>query len=311
MTKLYHRFLLIVFMGFLTGLILFSSREIPRQNYDIDSAAPRRKLFRNEQLLGKATEKPRAVKMNTVQKQRKSDDKFLNDTSPLRWEANQKSSNFFNANATVPKLVHFTWYSTKKLTFRFHHFISALSAYKHIQPNKFMFWHERPPIGKWWEETLRRIPNIQMVYRKAPTSIYGNSIKISEHQSDVVRLEAILKYGGIYMDLDIIALKYFGQYKLFTDKKWNVHSVKIPAELAKAYPELIHTEEDTFHKPNWKNTKWLYSEGFLYDWSRNYAVHLWYRFHKKDHTPEDIKTINTTMGELFRFIYYGSPELIL
>ncbi|XP_064635469.1 uncharacterized protein LOC135492763 [Lineus longissimus] len=256
-------------------------------------------------------------------------------------------------DSVVPKIVHFTWYSdpTKKNTFRFHHFISMLSAYKHIQPTKVMFWHERVPVGEWWRQIKEKVPVIEMKYRKGPTEIFGKPIKVAEHKSDIVRLEAVMNYGGIYTDLDVIVLKSFdpllkynttmgyetgagaanglcngiiisrphakfleiwhNEYRSFKDWEWAIHSVILPAQLATKYPSLIHTEAKTLHRPNWREIKWLYNNGTIYDWSQNYAVHLWYRFHNVDHNPEDIKAINTTMGEMFRYIYYGKKDLIV
>jgi mannosyltransferase OCH1-like enzyme len=159
-----------------------------------------------------------------------------------------------------------------------------------------------------------------------------------------------MEYGGIYTDLDVIVLKSFDpllkynttlgyetgagaanglcngiiisrphakfleiwhyEYKNFKDWQWAIHSMILPAQLASKYPSLIHTEASSLHRPNWMETNWLYMEGKIYDWSQNYAVHLWYRSHNIGHNPDDIKTLNTTMAELFRFIYYGKKDLI-
>ena len=116
----------------------------------------------------------------------------------------------------VPNVVHVTWfYSKEKLTFRFHMFISLLSAYKNIQPSAIMFWYNNEPTGYWWSEILRRIPVIRMCHREAPTSIYGHKVSVPEHQSDIVRLEVLMKYGGIYMDLDMIILKSFDPLRVY------------------------------------------------------------------------------------------------
>ena len=72
-----------------------------------------------------------------------------------------------------------------------------------------MFWYEFHPQGYWWTRILQRVPHIIMNYRKAPESIFGNKIMVAEHRSDVVRLEVLMKYGGIYLDLDVIVLKSF------------------------------------------------------------------------------------------------------
>ncbi len=245
----------------------------------------------------------------------------------------------------VPKFVHLIWFHPLNPEFRFHHLISILSIQKYIKPRRILFWHDKEPTGPWWNFARRKVPNIQMIVRKPPTSIFGHDINVIEHQSDVARLEAILKYGGIYLDLDVIVLKSFDpllghnctfgaesldllgsgviiarpnasfihllydQYRTFDDKSWNYHSVILPMRLARKFPNLVHVEWDSMHRPNWMERSWLYNEGKLWDWINNYTVHLWYRYHNKDYDPESIKYLNTTMGEIFRYIYYGKHDI--
>ena len=241
----------------------------------------------------------------------------------------------------VPRVVHYTFfYSKTNATFRFHMLLSLLSAYQNIRPTTILFWYDSIPQGHWWEEAKRMVPIIKMVYRKAPTSIFGNTIEVAQHQSDIVRLEAVMRYGGIYMDLDVIALKsfdpflafdttmgleepgrlcnaliisrpnasflnsWYDRYKSFNDTEYSEHSVALPARLACSYPELIHVEETTFHRPNYKELIWIHGH-LSYNWQENYAMKLWYRKYDIDHTPESIKRLNTTMGQIFRYVYYG------
>jgi mannosyltransferase OCH1-like enzyme len=259
------------------------------------------------------------------------------------------NGNTFDAKKPVPKIVHYAWYSKSKLTLRFHHYVSILSALKFIKPEKIIFWYEIAPKGPYWDEIKLKInesSKLEMMHRVGPTSIYGNHINVEEHKSDVVRLEAVLKYGGIYMDLDVITLKnmddllkydttmgyelsnwlcngfimskafapflrmWHTEYVSFSDGHWNYHSVQLPGILAKNYPSLVHTEWDTIHRPNWQETNKIYGKGVKYDWSRNYAMHLWYRKYNKDHNKEDIKKLNSTLGEMFRYILYGKKEII-
>jgi hypothetical protein len=257
------------------------------------------------------------------------------------------------AKYVVSNIQHYAWYSNAqntKANFRFHHYLSILSAQKFNKPDCVYFWYEKEPTGKLWELLKKKLPKLVLVYRESPSSIYGRGINVPEHRSDVVRLEAMLKYGGLYTDLDVIILKPFTdlriydttmgyesaglprkwlcngiiqakanatflrmwheKYKNFNDAQWGEHSVYVPARLALKYPGLIHTEIDTFNRPNWEERNWLYNEGKIWNWTRSYAIHLWYRFHNKEHNITDIKTINTTMGELFRFIVYGKKDLI-
>ncbi|XP_064619665.1 uncharacterized protein LOC135483079 [Lineus longissimus] len=253
----------------------------------------------------------------------------------------------------VPNIQHYAWYSNykaNKTNLRFHHYMSILSSQKFNKPNCVYFWYEDEPTGKLWDLVKRNVRNLILVHRVGPTSIYGRKVNVPEHKSDVVRLEAVIKYGGIYTDLDVMILKPFtdlrvydvtmgyessgkgntalcngimvtkpnatflqiwhDKYRTFDDSNWGHHSVALPAILAKAHPNLIHTEKDTLNRPNYLERGYLYNKGMFWNWSRNYAIHLWFRFHNQEHNEEDIKDINTTMGQLFRYILYGKMELI-
>ncbi|XP_074650281.1 uncharacterized protein LOC141905339 [Tubulanus polymorphus] len=246
----------------------------------------------------------------------------------------------------VPNHMHYTWYHPTKLTWRFHHMISVLSAQRFNKPEKIFFWYEKYPQGPLWNETLKKVPNIVMKYRKKVTSVFGRPVNVPEHQSDIVRLDAVMNYGGIYTDLDVVIVKSFDplrkyattmgletpgglcngiiiskanasflkiwhqSYKTFNDNQWAYHSVQLPAQLAAKHPNLIHVEPRSLHRPNWMEREWIYNTGKLYDLSKNYAVHTWFRFYNKDHTAEDIKKLNTTLGRLYRNAYYGSMDII-
>ena len=268
-------------------------------------------------------------------------------TIPPTTETSRKVSSTTTPGSkfVVPKIVHVTWfYPPDKVNFHFHMFISLLSAYRFLVPEKIMFWCNNAPQGFWWEKAQTNIPVIQMVHRNAPTSIFGNPVNVPEHQSDIVRLEAVMRYGGIYMDLDMIILKSFDplrvydvtmglespgflangmiiakpnatfltiwhdEYRTFKDYQWAEHSVMLPYRLWKAHPNLIHVEERYLQRPNWMETNMIFGD-VIYDWSKNYAMHLAYRFHKVDHNLDDIKYMHTTMAEVFRYVYYGTTNL--
>ncbi|XP_064651332.1 uncharacterized protein LOC135502432 isoform X2 [Lineus longissimus] len=261
-----------------------------------------------------------------------------------------KPTYHFESNKPVPKMVHFCWYGgLRRTNFRFYHLISVLSAYKHIKPSVIYFWYDYIPQGALWRDVLKRVPIMKLKHRPAPTHTYHRSLgRYDQHQSDVVRLEVLMEFGGIYMDLDVVALKSFDpllefdttmgyedrnrlcngiiiskpnapflrlwhlEYATFDDNSWAFHSVELPAILAETYPRIIHTEERSLHRPNWKEWRWMYKTGMLYDWSKNFAVHLFYihTLGLTEHSPESIKKLDTTMGQIFRYIYYGSKEFV-
>ena len=107
----------------------------------------------------------------------------------------------------VPSLVHVIWLYPPNTTFRFHHLLSLLSVHKHIAPSIVMFWHNHMPCGVWWRFARETLPNLYLVYREPPQYVFHHKLKVVEHQSDVARLDILLKHGGIYIDLDVIIVK--------------------------------------------------------------------------------------------------------
>ena len=161
------------------------------------------------------------------------------------------------------------------------------------------------------------------------------------------RMEILLRHGGIYADLDVIFLKPFDKlrkynftmgieyhgspgrlnsgvivsekgakflqiwrntYETFNKAEQDEHACMIPYRLQFKHPILIHVEEKTLNYPSGKQLDLIYNR--VYDWKDNYAIHLWHRLHEFEHNPRDIRTMNTTFGQLARWIYYGSPKLM-
>ena len=154
--------------------------------------------------------------------------------------------------------------------------------------------------------------------------------------------------GGIYLDLDVLVVKSFdplrkfeltlgaepnrrwlhngiimsepgsmfmcvwlGVWSHYVPSSWYPHkfSMDAPRTLSTILPEHIHIEETSFHSPGDKLKHLLYLEH--YDWSRSYAIHV---FHSHSPAPvptkpEDIDHLDTALGEVMRYIYYGSKKL--
>ena len=224
--------------------------------------------------------------------------------------------------------------------------MSFLSAYKYIKPEEIIIWYENLPCGKWWNETKSRVPILKLIHRVAPQTVFGQPIKVPEHKADVARLDILLKHGGIYLDNDMVALKswdpllYYNttlgaetdhdlangviisiknasflriwkdSYHDFNDDEWGLNSVIMAYRLAKLHPVLVHVEWNTLMRPNWVETKWIFEKNKMFNWTSVYGMHLYYRTYKTQHNLQDIKLLNSTLGEAFRFIYYDTTHLI-
>lgn len=170
-----------------------------------------------------------------------------------------------------------------------------------------------------------------------------------EHQADIIKLHKLLQYGGIYVDFDVIVVKSFlplrcypatlgmetddrlcagiilsqpngaflhlwlDSYRTFDDSSWDEHAVKMPYRLWRRHPQTLHVETSSLHRPSWQRHElaYLYGKGMYYNFGeRNYAVHLWYRFYNIDHDKHTIRTLDSTVGQLFRKVYYGDTKLL-
>ena len=248
------------------------------------------------------------------------------------------------SDTLVPKIVHFIWFSRGAELFPFHHFMSVLAAHRFIRPERIKIWHNAPLLGFWWNKTMRLVPEIEVTFKMAPTAIFGRPINLSEHQSDVARLEIMIQYGGIYLDFDAIVVRslepllkheitlgreketrvgngviiakpnalflriWYSRYKTFDDSLWSNHSTILAAKLSNEYPNLVHIETKSILRPNNRELEYIYGNK-KYPWKENYIIHLWYRNYKVQHSLEDIKFLNNSFGEIFRYIYFGSPAV--
>ena len=95
-------------------------------------------------------------------------------------------------------------------------------------------------------------------------------------------------------------------------KTWAYNSGTVPSILQNRFPNLVHVEKTTMHVPGWRDLAKIWGNQ-TYSWRENYTVHTWIRLAIKKRlisypTPDSIKTMNTTYGEIARDIYYSVPN---
>ncbi|KAI9476094.1 MAG: hypothetical protein EXX96DRAFT_596337 [Benjaminiella poitrasii] len=151
-----------------------------------------------------------------------------------------------------------------------------------------MFHYHYLPVGENFERvrsllTLNEVPLVGQVF--------GRTVNHYAHRADVVRLQVLEKFGGIYLDLDLISLKpldhllhhefimaqegvdgsiglcnamimarpharfiqrWYATYASFDDADWNYHSVILPGKLAPHFAKEITVLNHTaFFWPLW------------------------------------------------------------
>lgn len=109
----------------------------------------------------------------------------------------------------IPNIFHFCYGFTKDFggkPFSLVHYLAVKSAYDVNKPDDIFFYYKYEPEGEWWEKAKKIINLVQI---DPPEEIFGNKLYHVAHKSDVWRLNTLIEFGGIYMDLDTICVKPF------------------------------------------------------------------------------------------------------
>ena len=177
----------------------------------------------------------------------------------------------------IPRHLHFIFGMTPHdKTWSLVHYVCVKSAIENIRPDKVSFYSQYEPSGPWWALTK---PLVDLVPVTAPDAVFGRPITHPAHKADIIRLERLLRHGGIYLDVDVLVhasfdsllhhstvlgregegaefqglcnavilaepeapflRRWYEEYRDFDGSKWNEHSVLRPAALAAAHPEEI------------------------------------------------------------------------
>lgn len=109
----------------------------------------------------------------------------------------------------IPKRLHFCFGFSPDFSGKpwgLMHFACVKSAVLRIKPQYASLYYEYEPSGPWWDLTKSLIDIEKIV---APRQIFGRPLMHAAHRADIVRLQQILKHGGIYLDSDVLVVKDF------------------------------------------------------------------------------------------------------
>ena len=113
-----------------------------------------------------------------------------------------------NANQTQIFNYHYIWYGCNR-NFSVLHYLSLLSVKKFKTKSSKVFFHTdcEPEENDYWKEIKNGFSQDLIILKIKPvTSIWGNDLKSPAHQADIYRLLILIKFGGIYIDNDIVLL---------------------------------------------------------------------------------------------------------
>ncbi|XKL63569.1 hypothetical protein PGB90_005933 [Kerria lacca] len=256
------------------------------------------------------------------------------------FEGFDNESGIVNGPYIVPNYIHFLRYGSRKLeNVNFMDAVNILSAFKNQKPDKIFFHTDLGKFtGKYWD-ILMQVPGFKDVVEfpsiKPVDSIFGqplNSWYKLWHGSDILRIDILRRYGGIFIDndvyvvkkldefrrfemtLEIIDEKSFGtmtlvahkdarflklwhdSYKWYLGHLWYYNAGEKPKiEILNARPELVHNVQDKFGVRDLRVP--LYIEKWK-DWKSQFTIHTLVR-HLHDLSALQNNKLNLTYPVTF------------
>lgn len=107
----------------------------------------------------------------------------------------------------VPNIVHFIRLEYGAIPYYL--YIHILTVFNNFGDDVELYFHsEKEPTGDLWN-SLNNYCNIKWMTLDSNVGIFGMYPAARIHKSDILRLDRLKKYGGIYLDLDVIILRNF------------------------------------------------------------------------------------------------------
>ncbi|GAA5880314.1 hypothetical protein JCM16303_003893 [Sporobolomyces ruberrimus] len=120
-----------------------------------------------------------------------------------------------SASRQIPPYLHYVFglhptYGGKP--FNLIYYICMTSALRTLKPQILYFHYVYPPSGFYWEEFVRNVQDsgltkLELRQVRDVTEVFGNPVWHYAHKADVIRLEALKEFGGIYLDVDVLVTR--------------------------------------------------------------------------------------------------------
>ena len=110
-------------------------------------------------------------------------------------------------NLSIPKIIHLIYF--KGIEFEKFHYECIKSMLINMPNYKIIIYNDiEPENNKFWDD-IKKNPMVSIEYISPPDHFDGFPLKFIQYKADVIRLELLYKYGGIYLDLDMLIIKNF------------------------------------------------------------------------------------------------------
>lgn len=104
----------------------------------------------------------------------------------------------------IPNIFHLCYFGGRP--FDIVNYLAIKSAHDINKPDTMFLYLDEEPSGEWWKKTKGYVEIIKIT---PPSKIFGKPLLTLQHKANIVRLEKMIEFGGIYLDLDVICNKPF------------------------------------------------------------------------------------------------------
>jgi len=136
-----------------------------------------------------------------------------NAADDLKFFTNCNLPNLYTASPQeherIPKVIHLLYFGETE----FHNFHDRCvrSMLFHMLDYKVVIYNNTEPVGNPYWDKLKTHPRVRIEHIDVPTHFDGFELAHFQYKADVVRMEILYKYGGVYLDLDMLIVKNFDE----------------------------------------------------------------------------------------------------
>jgi protein O-GlcNAc transferase len=122
-----------------------------------------------------------------------------------REQNNKISNSIISSNLDIPYIFHFIFFGYTE--FLYIHYLAIKTCYdNNSDATIYLYNTTQPQNNIWWNNILEYVTLVQT---NPPEQIFNNKLNTYAHRADIIRLEKLIKYGGIYLDIDVLTLQSF------------------------------------------------------------------------------------------------------
>jgi mannosyltransferase OCH1-like enzyme len=118
-----------------------------------------------------------------------------------------KLQNQYNTIGNIPNIIHFIY--LKGIDFQLHHYLAIKSAKCIMNWDKIFIYNDSEPENNIWWKLTKQLDNVNIINIIPPAYINKTYLLYKQHIADIMRLEILKMFGGIYFDLDMLTYKNF------------------------------------------------------------------------------------------------------